>query len=167
VTSRNVADVLPTWELARDLGAGFDLWPVNHRPDLAVRDPEDVRALGAAYDRLAAQDPRIAERRAYLEGGIRYHGGRTGRVRCLGLVAQYGVTWEGVLLPCCVWSAPALRVGNVFETPLRTLWNGPAATAMRDRIRRQGCTAGCWNHGLHDFERATGLPALLEGTCPG
>ena len=78
-------------------------------------------------------------------------------MRCLGLVDQYGVTFEGDLLPCCVWGGEGLRVGNVFQRPLRELWRSPEVQSFRERMFRDGCAAGCYNHSLYEFTASTGL----------
>lgn len=162
VTNRNVRELIEVFEQVTALGAAFDFWPVNGAPDLALTAPADVEAYLAAVAHIAARSPEVAARRAYLGRGVDYHAGRLGRVRCLGLVEQYGVTWRGDLLPCCVWGEPSLVVGNVFETPLDELWTAPATEAARARLRREGCAAGCFNHSLFHFQRRTGEPFTVR-----
>ncbi|MFH1467616.1 MAG: radical SAM protein [Pseudomonadota bacterium] len=161
VTNRNVRELVEVHEQVTALGAAFDFWPVNGAPQLALREPAEVEAYLAAVAHIAARDPEVAARRGYLERGVAYHAGGLGRVRCLGLVDQYGVTWRGDLLPCCVWGEPSLVVGNVFDTPLDALWAAPATQAARARLARTGCDAGCFNHSLYHFERCTGLPFVV------
>jgi len=160
-TNRNVRELVEVYEQVAVLGAAFDFWPVNGAPELALREPADVEAYLAAVAHIAARDPEVAARRSYLERGVDYHAGGLGRVRCLGLVDQYGVTWRGDLLPCCVWGEPSLVVGNVFETALDVLWTAPATQAARARLAQEGCGAGCFNHSLYHFERCTGLPFVV------
>ena len=158
VTHDNVAELIPVWELARGVGARFDFWPVNDAPDLALRGPEDRAAFAAAIDRIGAHDPEVAGRRAYYLQGLDYHAGAAAPMRCLGLLDQYGVKYSGELLPCCVWGAEGVVVGNVFERPLRELWRSPEVVAARERLMGEGCTAGCYNHSLYEFSQSTGLP---------
>jgi MoaA/NifB/PqqE/SkfB family radical SAM enzyme/glycosyltransferase involved in cell wall biosynthesis len=161
VTNRNVGELVEVWERVTSLGASFDFWPVNGAPALALRDPDQQRTYLDAIAHIAARDPNVAARRAYVERGVDYHAGRLSRVRCLGLVDQYGIDWKGDLQPCCVWGEPGLRVGNVFETPLDELWTAPATQAARERIAGEGCGVDCFNHSLFHFQRCTGEPFAL------
>jgi MoaA/NifB/PqqE/SkfB family radical SAM enzyme len=72
------------------------------------------------------------------------------------LVDQYGVTYKGELLPCCVWGAEGLSAGNVFETPLSELWASPGVQKQREGLYKKGCTEGCFNHSLYEFTTSTG-----------
>ena len=162
VTRRNVGELEQVFDLSRQLGADFDFWPVNDAPELALRSPQDRARYLQAVQRIAERSPAVAARREYLEQGLRYHAGELERVRCLGLVEQYGVTWRGDLLPCCVWGEPELVVGNVFETPLDELWISDRVQELRQRIFQRGCGAGCYNHSLREFERATGEGFVVE-----
>jgi len=161
-TNRNVRELIPVYELVSELGASFDFWPVNDAPELALREPADVQAYLDAIAHVAARDPDVAARRPYMERGVDYHAGRLDRVRCLGLVDQYGINWRGDLQPCCVWGEPSLKVGNVFETPLDQLWTAPAVQAARERIAGEGCGVDCFNHSLFHFQRCTGEPFALD-----
>lgn len=170
VTARNVRELVPVWEQVRALGGGasrvgFDFWPVNLDPQMKITGkpeellllrPEDQQAWREAVAHIAAHDPEIAARRAYYEEALGYHEGASGPVRCLGLIDQYGVTYAGDLLPCCVWGGDGLKVGNVFERPLTDLWDSPAVQQHRERMYRDGCTAGCYNHSLYEFGISTG-----------
>ena len=161
VTNRNVHELVQVWERVTALGASFDFWPVNDAPDLALRDPAHQRVYLDAIARIAEGDPDVAARRSYMERGVDYHAGRLARVRCLGLVDQYGINWKGDLQPCCVWGEPGLKVGNVFETPLDELWTAPATQAARERLAGEGCGVDCFNHSLFHFQRCTGEPFVV------
>ncbi len=163
VNRQNVGELVPTWERVRALGAGFDFWPVNDAPDLYLR-PEDHETWLSAVATIARHDPAVAARKAYYAEALAYHGGRRGPVRCLGLVDQFGVTVDGDLLPCCVWGGEGLRVGNVFQTPLRELWWSPAVMARREHLVGKGCDAGCYNHSLYEFTESTGMSFRLPST---
>lgn len=158
ITSRNLEDLPAVHALAGELGASFDCWPVNEVPDLAIRDEALRTRYRALVDDLARKDPHLAARRGYLLGGLDYHAGGLGPVRCRGLVEQLGVTPEGDLLPCCVWGARDLVVGNVFEQPLSQLWRSAAVERARTRLDQEGCAIGCYNHSLFRYEEATGRP---------
>lgn len=156
VNRQNVRELVPVWEQVRRVGAGFDFWPVNDAPDLYLRDAEDQAAWRDAVAHIARHDPGVAARAHYYEEALRYHAGERGPVRCLGLVDQYGVTYDGRLLPCCVWGGDGLTVGNVFARPLAELWQAPAVQAHREQLYRAGCAAGCYNHSLYEFVVSTG-----------
>lgn len=156
VTRENVRELVPVYERVRALGARFDFWPVNDAPDLYLRDADDQAAWADAVRHIAAADAGVAARAHYYAEALGYHGGERGPVRCLGLVDQYGVTYRGDLLPCCVWGGEGLVAGNVFERPLRELWWSPEVQARREHLYRQGCEVGCYNHSLYEFTASTG-----------
>lgn len=158
VTRDNVRELVEVYEQVRALGARFDFWPVNDAPDLYLRTEDDARAWREAVAHIAARETDVAERVGYYLRGLDYHAGRMGPVRCLGFVDQYGVRFDGALLPCCVWGGDGLVVGNVFERPLRELWHAPEVQRFREQMFAQGCAAGCFNHSLYEFERSTRLP---------
>lgn len=157
---KNVRELVDVYTRARSLGCGFDFWPVNDAPDLYIVAPEDVAVWRAAVAHIAAREPQVAARRAFYTEGEGYHAGTLprGAVRCLGLVDQYGVTYDGRLLPCCVWGGEGLTVGNVFETPLADLWHSAPVQRYRQHLYEGGCTAGCFNHSLYEFTDSTGEP---------
>jgi MoaA/NifB/PqqE/SkfB family radical SAM enzyme len=156
VTSQNVHELIAVWEQVRATGARFDFWPVNDAPELYLRTEKDQQYWREAVHHIAKHDTDVAARAHYYEEGLRYHAGESGPVRCLGLVDQYGVTFEGDLLPCCVWGGEGLKVGNVFQTPLSQLWYSPEVQQAREHLYRDGCTAGCYNHSLYEFVVSTG-----------
>jgi len=157
VTRENVGELVEVWRRVRALGARFDFWPVNDAPELYLRTAEEKEAWLEAVRTIGASDPEVAARAHYYAEGLGYHAGERGPVRCLGLVDQYGVTYDGDLLPCCVWGGDGLKVGNVFETPLSTLWRSPEVQSRRHQLYQEGCTAGCYNHSLYEFGVSTGL----------
>ena len=167
VTHDNVAELIPVWERVVAAGARFDFWPVNDAPALALRGADDRALFAAAIDRIGAHDSEVAGRRAYYLHGLDYHAGDVAPVRCLGLIDQYGVKYSGELLPCCVWGAEGVVVGNVFEQGLAALWASPEVVAARARMMGEGCTEGCYNHSLYEFSQSTGLPFRVEPAPAG
>ncbi len=157
-TRENVGELVDVYHLVRARGARFDFWPVNDAPDHAMTTDEARSAWLSALDTLAALDGDVAAKADYLRSGLRYHDGDSAAVRCLGLIDQYGIKYTGELLPCCVWEGEGLSVGNVLETPLKTLWNAPATQKAREKMFSEGCAVGCFNHSLWEFQAATGLP---------
>ena len=105
----------------------------------------------------AALDPEVAARADYLEAGVGYHEEGSERMRCLGLVDQFGVKYTGEFIPCCVWEGDGLVLGNVFERPLRELWTASATQEFRSQMFGEGCAVGCFNHSLYEFQESTGL----------
>jgi MoaA/NifB/PqqE/SkfB family radical SAM enzyme/glycosyltransferase involved in cell wall biosynthesis len=164
VTRENVRELPQVHAMVTELGADFDFWPVNDAPEHYLRSPEDRSRWKAALAALSAIDPQIAARRAYYETALDYHADGLGAVRCLGLVDQYGVTYDGRFLPCCVWGGEGLTVGNVFETPLTELWTRPEVQRYREGLFHEGCTAGCFNHSLYEFEQSTGQSFRPDGS---
>ena len=162
VNHDNLAELVSVWRLVRARGARFDFWPVNDAPELALRGPEDAAQFAAAIDEIGAAEPDVAGRRAYYLQGLAYHAGARSPMRCLGLIDQYGVKYTGELLPCCVWGADGLSVGNVFTEGLVALWNSEAAVKARAHMMAEGCTQGCYNHSLYEFQQSTGLPFALR-----
>ena len=163
VTRENVRELVPLWEQVRSLGVRFDFWPVNDAPDLYLRSADDQAAWTAAVAHIARFDRDVARRAHYYAEGLNYHAGEKGPVRCLGLVDQYGVTYDGSLLPCCVWGGDGLKVGNVFDTPLSQLWSSPEVQQHREKLYGEGCTAGCYNHSLYEFAVSTGESHRVGG----
>lgn len=167
VTRDNVAELPALYDQVRALGADFDFWPVNDAPDLELKTEEDQALFRAAVAHIAAHDPAVAARAGYYEEGLAYHAGRRGPVRCLGFLDQYGVTYDGRLLPCCVWGGEGLSVGNVFERPLRELWTSPEVQGFREQMFHAGCEVGCFNHSLYEFSTSTGLPFRVDAGAAG
>ena len=157
-TNANVGELVAVFERARALGCGYDFWPVNDAPELYITSPADRKTWKDAVVHISRADESIAGRWAFYTEGLDYHAGAlpTGAVRCLGLIDQYGVTFEGDLLPCCVWGGEGLRVGNVFDTPLTELWHSDAVQRHREHLYGDGCAAGCFNHSLYEFTSSTG-----------
>ena len=162
VTNKNVTELVEVHDLAAEVGAKFDFWPVSDAPDLYLQTDEEKRQWREAVAHIANGDLEVAARAAYYEQGLEYHADQGGRNRCLGLIDQYGVTFEGDLIPCCVWGEDELVVGNVFDTPLRELWGSAPVQEERERMFRDGCAVGCYNHSLYEFEVATGASFRVE-----
>ena len=156
-TNQNVHQLIDVFVLAQDLGCDFDFWPVNDAPDLYITEPKDVRKWEEAVAHIAQRSKKAYENMAFYRDGMRYHAQQlSGKsMRCLGLIDQYGITYDGWLIPCCVWGEEGLRVGNVFETPLKTLWEAPEVQQYRVDLYQKGCGVGCFNHSLYEFSAST------------
>jgi MoaA/NifB/PqqE/SkfB family radical SAM enzyme/glycosyltransferase involved in cell wall biosynthesis len=162
-TNKNVHQLIDVFELSLELGCSFDFWPVNDAEDLYITDPKDVQKWEEAVSYIAQRSKRAYENMDFYRDGMRYHAhqlqGKS--MRCLGLIDQYGITYDGWLLPCCVWGKDDLRVGNVFETPLRTLWKSTEVQKHRTDLYERGCDVGCFNHSLYEFSASTGEDFLM------
>ena len=166
VPHKNVSELVDVFDAVHQAGADFDFWPVNDAEDLYLRSEQERKIFLEAVDHIGSRLPAVAARRAYYEAGLAYHQGEAGPVRCLGLVDQFGVKYTGEFLPCCVWDGSGLVLGNVNQTPLADLWRSEAVRQFREGMFHEGCTAGCFNHSLYEFEQSTGLPARLGAAAP-
>ena len=144
------------YDQSRSLGVGFDFWPVNDAEELYLRTAKEKKSYRDAIQYIAETNPDVDARTHFYGLGLDYHKAGLKAVRCLGLIDQYGVTYEGDLLPCCVWGADGLKVGNVFETPLSKLWVSKEVQDLREGMYSDGCKEGCFNHSLYEFTRSTG-----------
>jgi MoaA/NifB/PqqE/SkfB family radical SAM enzyme len=162
VTSENLAELWDVYILAKSLGSKFDFWPVNDAPDLYLRK-EQHDLWRQIVARIIADDPSFASKKAFYADSLQYHSEDWhGKVRCLGFVDQYGITYKGEFLPCCVWQGEGLVQGNVFEKSLKDLWLSPETQAYRQGLTENGCGVGCFNHSLYEFEQSTGLSFELS-----
>jgi MoaA/NifB/PqqE/SkfB family radical SAM enzyme len=167
VTGANVGELTAVHDRARALGAGFDFWPVNGHPDLAIGDEDGGEAYRAAIEHVKRLDPRRRAHAAYYDYGLQYLEGRRDHVRCLGLVEQFGVDHTGRVVPCCVWGIEDMAVGTLPDQPLAEILASRRATAVRRAIVERGCLDRCFNHSLYEFEQATGLPFLVGAAAGG
>ena len=156
-TNQNVAELIAVYKMVRDIGASFDFWPVNDAKDLYITTPSQQQMWTSAVDFIADREKTVQNRIQFYRDSLRYHSeGFSGKAfRCLGLIDQYGVTYEGDFLPCCVWGGDGLRIGNVFQRSLVELWYSPKVQEYRERLYNQGCSAGCFNHSLYEFSEST------------
>ncbi len=162
VTGENVEEIPAVFDLAQEKGVGFDFWPVNDAESHYLRSESERKAYRRAVNHVAERDSEVAERIAFYEAGLTYHATGLGPVRCLGLVDQYGVTFTGDLIPCCVWGKDGLVAGNVFETPLQELWQSREVQEARGHLWETGCQEGCFNHSLYELLVSTGEPFQVE-----
>lgn len=164
VTNENVRELTEVYDQTKAWGVGFDFWPVNDAEDLYLRSASDKKAYNKAVDHIAQNDPDVAARKHFYAVGLDYHKAGLKAVRCLGLIDQYGVTYTGDLMPCCVWGAEGLVAGNVFETPLSELWVSESVQQQRQGLYKSGCDEGCFNHSLYEFTKSTGESFRLDSS---
>ena len=169
-TNKNVHQLTEVFRLTQRWGCSFDFWPVNDAPDLYIKGSKDVRQWREAVDYIAKHSPKVHQNLKFYEGSLVYHNqnnsadgqAQLGASRCLGLIDQYGITYDGWLLPCCVWGASELRMGNVFERSLSELWYSREVQKYRKTLFEKGCKVGCFNHSLYEFQQSTGLSFVVD-----
>lgn len=104
------------------------------------RNPEILEAMKAAFPQPWKAEPRgtrIASR-VYLEYGDKFDwpdlsapdGGE--KAFCYGLRDQVGVLCDGTVVPCCLDHDGDLPLGNLFETSMEDILEGPRAKAIRE-----------------------------------
>lgn len=104
------------------------------------RNPEILEAMKAAFPQPWKAEPRgtrIASR-VYLEYGDNFDwpdlsapdGGE--KAFCYGLRDQVGVLCDGTVVPCCLDHDGDIPLGNLFETSMEDILEGPRAKAIRE-----------------------------------
>jgi MoaA/NifB/PqqE/SkfB family radical SAM enzyme/glycosyltransferase involved in cell wall biosynthesis len=157
-TNKNVHQLWDVYELSKERGARFDFWPVNDAPELYLKTSAAKKMWLDTVTKIIDDDPSFASRRLFYEEGLQYHQGKMDKlVRCLGFVDQYGITYKGEFLPCCVWQGKGLVKGNVFQRSLYELWFSSEIQQYRKELVGKGCDVGCFNHSLYEFTDSTGL----------
>ena len=156
VTNQNVHQLWALYQVCAELGVTLDFWPVNDAPDLYLTTDEHKSLWNHQVEAIINDNPAYANRRSFYADSLKYHDGESiENIRCLGFVEQYGVTYEGNFLPCCVWNGKGLVKGNVFETPLKSLWHSETIHGCRKEMVEEGCSVGCFNHSLYEYRNAT------------
>ena len=156
-TKTNVHQLWDVYQLTKEMGVDFDFWPVNDAPELYIREPNERELWIDTVQRIMQDNPKYRSREQFYVDSLRYHMEDTSvqMSRCLGFVEQYGVTYTGDFLPCCVWNGTGLVQGNVFATSLKELWNSPKIQEYRRNMVEHGCAVGCFNHSLYEYQVAT------------
>ena len=104
------------YQVCQALGAELDFWPVNDAPDLYLTSDEHKGMWTNQVEMIINDNSAYADRRSFYADSLKYHANQSiDNIRCLGFVEQYGVTYEGDFLPCCVWNGKGLVKGNVFD----------------------------------------------------
>lgn len=104
------------------------------------RNPEILEAMKAAFPQPWKAEPRgtrIASR-VYLEYSDNFDwpdlsapdGGE--KAFCYGLRDQVGVLCDGTVVPCCLDHDGDIPLGNLFETSMEDILEGPRAKAIRE-----------------------------------
>ena len=104
------------------------------------RNPEILEAMKAAFPQPWKAEPRGTRitSRVYLEYGDKFDwpdlsapdGGE--KAFCYGLRDQVGVLCDGTVVPCCLDHDGDIPLGNLFETSMEDILEGPRAKAIRE-----------------------------------
>lgn len=158
VTSENLPELWDVYSLAKENSAKFDFWPVNDAPEMYIKE-EQHELWKETVRKIILDDASFESKSDFYQDSLSYHSQDWSKlVRCLGFVDQYGITYKGEFLPCCVWSgSSSLAQGNVFEQSLKELWFGAKTQQYRQNLVEKGCSVGCFNHSLYEFQQSTGL----------
>ena len=104
------------------------------------RNPEILDAMNAAFPQPWKAEPRgtrIASR-VYLEYGDKFDWpdlsapDGSEKAFCYGLRDQVGVLCDGAVVPCCLDHDGDIPLGNLFETSMEDILEGPRAKAIRE-----------------------------------
>lgn len=104
------------------------------------RNPEILEAMKAAFPQPWKAEPRGTRIAScvYLEYGDKFDwpdlsapdGGE--KAFCYGLRDQVGVLCDGTVVPCCLDHDGDIPLGNLFETSMEDILEGPRAKAIRE-----------------------------------
>lgn len=95
--------------------------------------------------------------------------------RCAWPFTSTVIRFDGAVIPCCIWRAGSQyaeggddrSLGNVFETPLATIWNGPGYRALRRQAKRPAKgSAGSFCESCPKLYRAQPTTAVAQATKP-
>ena len=163
-TNKNVFELIELYEFVRTMGVRFDFWPVNDAPDLYMKTKKEQAAWKAAVEWISQRERGVAQRLPFYRSALSYHNGELESLslRCLGFVDQYGVKHDGSFLPCCVWGAELLSAANLFEKSLEEVWTGHMLEQRRSDLLNKGCSVGCYNHSLYEFEESAKLSFIVR-----
>jgi radical SAM protein with 4Fe4S-binding SPASM domain len=56
---------------------------------------------------------------------------------CLGLKSHFGILADGTVVPCCLDKEAAIVLGNVSDTDIQKILQGPKALAVREGFRKK------------------------------
>jgi MoaA/NifB/PqqE/SkfB family radical SAM enzyme len=164
VTRNNENEIEAFKALARDLGVDFSLEETSLNLRLLPYSREmqrrDVDEATLAAERKALAERWLPCNERYVSAYYRYirkHAGAlpppgTRWFECKWPWQQVVISSNGDVRLCCGSFARGEQVGNVFEEPLRKIWNNPLYRAAR------ACIAG---------KPVIGAPAVLCQGCPG
>ncbi|MFH1245081.1 MAG: radical SAM protein, partial [Candidatus Omnitrophota bacterium] len=160
ITNRNINEINEVNEYFSRQGIHVSFFPVINQPDLYIRQDREKKIYTEFIKKLAKERKISSAWRQYYLKIPDYFEGKSPKVRCLGLVDDFGIDVEGNVLPCCVWDNKDASLGNVFRSDLEIIWSSGAFQQKRQGIFTNGCP-GCYNPSICEFSKMTGLNYFL------
>ncbi len=138
----NLEELPPFIRLAADLG--FDVVQCRHlEAYTADMEAESLWFDQARYAEVQGRAVALAAElgiRLEIQGPFNAVPARAGRGPCPEPWRSAVVLGNGDVMACCV---PGTRIGNLRETPMEELWNGPAYQAFRLAVNSAEPPAAC------------------------
>lgn len=160
VTSLNVREIVDVYEFSKKMGATFFFWPVNEIDSLYLKGPESSIYL-EAVDYICQRENCSKSVYNFLRRGIDYHLGRIRCFRCPAFYSTVNIYLNGEVMPCCVWGARDLSVGNINTGSLSEILNSSKAKDVVKGIFENGCCGRCYNSMLPVFSDMFGEDFIL------
>lgn len=160
ITNRNIYEINEVSEYFSRQGIPISFFPVINQPDLYIRQDQEKKIYTGFIKKLAKERKISSSLRQYYLNIPDYFEGKSSKVRCLGLVNDFGIDVEGNVLPCCVWDNKDASLGNVLQSDLEIIWSSGAFHQKRQGIFNGGCP-GCYNPSVCEFSKMTGLNYFL------
>ena len=111
------------------------------------RNPEILQLLHAAFpdEWQTGQRNLVLSKGVFLEFGDKFdwpdqEAAETGACFCRGLRDQIGILCDGTVIPCCLDADGHLALGNLFDSSLSSILEGPRARAIYDGFSRRQAT---------------------------
>jgi MoaA/NifB/PqqE/SkfB family radical SAM enzyme len=148
VQDANAADVLPLYRLSDEMGVEFATASLHNsfyfvESRNAVRDRPAVAAAleGLVNELLRSREPKKWFRAYFNHGLINYVYGQPRLLPCDMAFDTFFVDPYGDVMPCNGTRDKEV-MGNINRQGWDEIWGGPAAEAVRARVRR--CGRNCW-----------------------
>lgn len=160
VTKQNVSEIIKVYNFAKEYNATFFFWPVNDVESLYMNE-QNVEEYRNAIEYICAKENCSKSMYKFLIKGIDYHLGKIKRFRCPAFLSTVNIYYDGEVMPCCVWGAKELSVGNIKERGLVELLSSDKAKQIVREIFQNGCYNRCYNSMLPEFSELTGEDFIL------
>ena len=144
ITNKNIDELFLMHDLAQKIGVKVSFNPVQGYPDLYPSSDKQINKYLSFIRTHRFSLFRCTKNWTYWKKVVSYWKDTLGKTRCAGLSFGFGVDVKGNLRTCCVWGG-GYALGNVFNTPLKELWNSKEAYKIRKKIFNGGCTTSCYN----------------------
>ncbi|MGA2775331.1 MAG: radical SAM protein [Candidatus Omnitrophota bacterium] len=162
VTNENVHELEEVYNYFTGKNIDFDFWPVNNQPGLYFKNERQNKLFVNFANKLKRIGKISPARHRYYLKTLDYFTDNLPKRRCLGLIDHFAIDTEGEILPCCVWGAKHLNLGNALGGNLETIWYSEEFRKARKALLEQGCSE-CYNTALCRFQEVTKKPFLING----